>query len=173
VVLKAGAVIGGQGFGFVSDAGGHHQIPHVAGCIVEDDVRIGSHTCVDRGSLDDTVIGRGTKIDNLVQVAHNVRLGERCLIMACTGIAGSAQIGNDVIVAGHAGIIDHVRIGDGARVGAKSAVFGDVPAGTSVSGHPARSHRQFLRAQGALYRLTPLVTTLERLAAGQRDEPHV
>jgi len=164
VVLKAGAVIGGDGFGYLSGAAGHVRIPHVGGCILQDDVEVGSNSCVDRGSLDDTIIGRGTKLDNLVHVAHNVRIGERCLLMAGVGVAGSTRVGNDVILAGHVGVTDHLRIGDGARVAAKSAVFGDVDAGAVISGHPARSNRQFLRAQAALYRLTPLVTRLERLA---------
>jgi UDP-3-O-[3-hydroxymyristoyl] glucosamine N-acyltransferase len=164
VVLKAGAVIGGDGFGYLSGQAGHARIPHVGGCILEDDVEVGSNSCVDRGSLDDTVIGRGTKLDNLVHVAHNVRIGERCLLMAGVGVAGSTRVGNDVILAGHVGVTDHLRIGDGARLAAKSAVFGDVDAGAVMSGHPARSNRQFLRAQAALYRLAPLLTRLERLA---------
>jgi UDP-3-O-[3-hydroxymyristoyl] glucosamine N-acyltransferase len=164
VVIKAGAVLGGPGFGYLPDATGHHRIPHVGGCVIEDEVEIGSNTCVDRGSMSDTVIGRGTKLDNLVHVGHNVRLGERCLAMAGVGIAGSTRIGNDVILAGHVGVTDHLVIGDGARLAAKSAVFGDVPAGASFSGHPARPHRQFLRAQAALYRVAPIITELERLA---------
>jgi UDP-3-O-[3-hydroxymyristoyl] glucosamine N-acyltransferase len=164
VVLKAGAVIGGDGFGYLSDAAGHARIPHIGGCILEDDVEVGSNSCVDRGSLDDTVIGRGTKLDNLVHVAHNVRIGERCLLMAGVGVAGSTRVGHNVILAGHVGVTDHLRIGDGARIAAKSAVFGDVDAGAVMSGHPARANRQFLRAQAALYRLAPLLTRLERLA---------
>lgn len=163
VVLKAGAIIGGDGFGYLSDARGHTRIPHVGGCILEDEVEVGSNTCIDRGSVDDTVIGRGTKLDNLVQVGHNVRIGERCLIMAGVGIAGSTRVGNDVILAGHVGVTDHLVIGDRARIAAKSAIFGDVPPGTSFSGHPARPHRQFLRAQAAMYRLAPIVDELERL----------
>jgi UDP-3-O-[3-hydroxymyristoyl] glucosamine N-acyltransferase len=165
VVLKAGAVIGGDGFGYLSGASGHSRIPHVGGCIIEDEVEIGSNSCVDRGSVDDTVVGRGTKLDNLVHVGHNVRLGERCLVMAGVGIAGSTRIGNDVILAGHVGVTDHLVIGERARVAAKSAVFGDIPAGASFSGHPARPHRQFLRAQAALYRVAPIITELERLVA--------
>ena len=153
VVVKAGAVLGGDGFGYLSDGKGHTRIPHVGGCILEDEVEVGSNTCIDRGSIDDTVIGRGTKLDNLVQVGHNVRIGERCLIMAGVGIAGSTRVGNDVILAGHVGVTDHLAIGDRARIAAKSAIFGDVPAGASFSGHPARPHRQFLRAQAAMYRL--------------------
>jgi UDP-3-O-[3-hydroxymyristoyl] glucosamine N-acyltransferase len=163
VVIKAGAVIGGDGFGYLSDGKGHTRIPHVGGCILEDDVEVGSNTCIDRGSIDDTVVGRGTKLDNLVQVGHNVRIGERCLIMAGVGIAGSTRIGNDAILAGHVGVTDHLVIGDRARIAAKSAIFGDVPAGASFSGHPARPHRQFLRAQAAMYRLAPIVDELERL----------
>ncbi len=127
-------------------------------------MEVGSNTCIDRGSIDDTVIGRGTKLDNLVQVGHNVQIGERCLIMAGVGIAGSTRIGNDVILAGHVGVTDHLIIGDRARIAAKSAIFGDVPPGASFSGHPARPHRQFLRAQAAMYRLAPIVDELEELA---------
>jgi UDP-3-O-[3-hydroxymyristoyl] glucosamine N-acyltransferase len=165
VVLKAGAVIGGDGFGYVSTKEGHTRIPHIGGCILEDDVEVGSKTCIDRGSIDDTVIGRGTKLDNLVQVGHNVRIGERCLVMAGVGIAGSTRIGNEVILAGHVGVTDHLVLGDRARIAAKSAIFGDVPAGASFSGHPARPHRQFLRAQAAMYRLAPIVDELEELVA--------
>lgn len=165
-VIKAGAVIGGPGFGYLPDASGHHRIPHVGGCIIEDEVEIGSNSCVDRGSVDDTVVGQGTKIDNLVHVGHNVRLGRRCLLMAGVGIAGSTHIGDDVILAGHVGVTDHLVIGNRARIAAKSAVFGDIPAGASFSGHPARPHRQFLRAQAALYRVAPIITDLERLVPG-------
>jgi UDP-3-O-[3-hydroxymyristoyl] glucosamine N-acyltransferase len=169
VVIKAGAVIGGIGFGYLTDAAGHHRIPHVGGCVIEDEVEIGSNSCVDRGSVDDTVVGLGTKIDNLVHVGHNVRIGRRCLMMAGVGIAGSTHIGDDVILAGHVGVTDHLEIGDRARIAAKSAVFGDVPPGASFSGHPARPHRQFLRAQAALYRLPPLITGLERLVGEPAD----
>ena len=163
VVLKAGAVIGGQGFGYLSDRTGHHRIPHVGACVLGDDVEVGSHSCIDRGSIDDTVVSHGTKLDNLVHVGHNVQIGQRCLVMAGVGIAGSTRIGNDVILAGHVGITDHLVIGDRARIAAKSAIFGDVPPGASFSGHPARPHRQFLRAQAAMYRLAPIVDELERL----------
>ena len=166
-VLKAGAVIGGDGFGYLSGQGGHRRIPHVGGCILEDEVEVGSNTCVDRGSIDDTILGRGTKLDNLVHVGHNVQLGERCLAMAGVGIAGSTRIGNDVILAGHVGVTDHLVLGSGVRVGAKSAVFGDIPGGATYSGHPARPHRQFLRAQAALYRLAPIIDQVEQLVSKQ------
>ena len=170
VVIKGGAVIAGAGFGYLSDARGHHRIPHVGGCVIEDEVEIGSNSCVDRGSLNDTIIGQGSKLDNLVHVGHNVRIGRRCLLMAGVGIAGSTRIGDDVILAGHVGVTDHLVIGDRARIAAKSAVFGDIPAGASFSGHPARPHRQFLRAQAALYRVAPIITELERLAPGARRD---
>jgi UDP-3-O-[3-hydroxymyristoyl] glucosamine N-acyltransferase len=170
VILKAGAVIGGDGFGYLSRGSGHERIPHVGGCVIGDDVEIGSNSCVDRGSLDDTVIGQGTKLDNLVHVGHNVRIGERCLLMAGVGIAGSTRVGHDVILAGHVGVTDHLTIGDRAQVAAKSAVIGNVPAGSVFSGHPARPNRQVLRAQAALYRLAPIVGELESLVAERRRD---
>jgi UDP-3-O-[3-hydroxymyristoyl] glucosamine N-acyltransferase len=170
VVLKAGAVIGGSGFGFLRGTGGHLRMPQLGGCVLEDDVEIGSGTCIDRGSFEDTVIGQGSKIDNLVQVGHNVRLGARCLVMATTGIAGSCRIGDDVVIAGGVGVADHVTIGDRAVIGAKSVVFGpgQVAPGATVSGYPARPHRTFLRAQAALLRLPALVADLEELVAERR-----
>ena len=139
------------------------KIPQIGRCIIGDDVEIGANTTVDRGSIDDTVIGAGTKIDNLVQVAHNVRIGARCLIAAQVGIAGSTHVDDEVFLAGQAGIIDHVHVGRGTRVTVAAAVIGDVEAGATVSGYPARPHREFLRAQAALYRLAQIVDPLEAL----------
>lgn len=176
VILKAGAVIGGTGFGYLRGAAGHIRVPHHGQAILEDDVEIGSESCVDRGNFDDTVIGQGSKLDNLVQVGHNVRIGARCLIMATTGIAGSCRIGDDVVIAGGVGIADHAVIGAGAVVGAKSVVFGGgrIEPGAAVSGYPARPHRAFLRAQAALYRLAPVAERLAALAEGTGDDaaPH-
>ena len=168
VIVKAGAVIGGDGFGYLSRGSGHERIPHVGGCIIGDDVEIGSNSCVDRGSLDDTVIGQGTKLDNLVHVGHNVQIGERCLLMAGVGVAGSTRLGHDVILAGHVGVTDHLAIGDRVQVAAKSAVISNVPPGSVLSGNPARPNRQVLRAQAALYRLAPIVGDLESLVAERR-----
>ena len=169
VQIKAGAVIGGQGFGFLSSAKGHDRIPQTGGCVIEDDVEIGAGTCIDRGSLDDTVIGQGTKIDNLVHVAHNVRIGKHCLIMAGVGIAGSTRLGDGVVLAGQAGLAGHLTVGDGARVGAQAGVIASLPEGAAVSGYPARPHREFLRAQAALYRLAGHVDALEALVRPDED----
>ncbi|MGQ0704201.1 MAG: UDP-3-O-(3-hydroxymyristoyl)glucosamine N-acyltransferase [Gemmatimonadales bacterium] len=167
-VIKPGAVLGSPGFGFVSGPEGHARIPHVGACILGDDVEIGANSCVDRGSIADTVIGDGTKLDNLVHVGHNARIGARCLIMGGSVIAGSADIGDEVIVAGHAAVGGHFRVGNRARIAAKAGVISAVPDGADVSGFPARPHREFLRAQAALYRLARIATRLEELA-GSRD----
>lgn len=169
VTLKAGARVGGGGFGFVSAAGSHEPVTHVGQCVLEDDVEVGANCTIDRGSFGDTVIGAGTKIDSLVHVAHNVRIGRHCLIMAQVGIAGSTEIEDDVILAGQAGLADHLRIGRGARVAAQGGVVGDVPPGATVSGYPARSHREVLRQAAALKRLAPLVQRLEDLAREHPD----
>jgi UDP-3-O-[3-hydroxymyristoyl] glucosamine N-acyltransferase len=162
-VLKPGAVLGTPGFGFVAGAHGPTRIRHVGRCVIGDDVEIGANSCVDRGSIDDTVIGAGSKLDNLVHVGHNARLGARCLVMGGSVIAGSADIGDDVVIAGHAAVGGHFRVGHRARIGAKSGVISAVPDGTDVSGFPARPHREFLRAQAALYRLARIADQLERL----------
>jgi UDP-3-O-[3-hydroxymyristoyl] glucosamine N-acyltransferase len=164
VTVKAGAVIGGAGFGYISGAGGHRRIPHVGGCRIGDDVDVGANTCIDRGSIGDTVIGRGCKLDNLVHVAHNVRLGEDCLLMAGAMIAGSTRIGNRVVLAGQAGLIGHLEIGDDVRVAAQAGVISSLAAGEEVSGFPARPHRDFMRAAAAMYRLAPFARRLESMA---------
>jgi UDP-3-O-[3-hydroxymyristoyl] glucosamine N-acyltransferase len=163
VRVHAGARLGSDGFGYVFRGGGHEKIPHVGRCVVEPDVEIGANTTIDRGSIDDTVIGAGTKIDNLVHIAHNVRIGRLCLIMAQVGIAGSVRVEDGVILAGQVGISGHHTIGAGARLAAQAGVFGDVPAGETWSGYPARPHREALRAQAALFKLPSLLRGLERL----------
>ncbi|HSE28502.1 MAG TPA: UDP-3-O-(3-hydroxymyristoyl)glucosamine N-acyltransferase [Gemmatimonadales bacterium] len=164
VRLKTGAVVGGEGFGFRSGPDGHRRTRHVGGCILEDDVEVGAHTCVDRGSVDDTVIGAGSKLDNLVHVAHNVRLGRHCLVMAQVGISGSTRLGDGVIVAGQAGIGGHLVVGDRVRVGGQAGVTASVPARGDVSGYPARPHREQLRRDAALSRLARIAGQLEDLA---------
>ncbi|HKN66743.1 MAG TPA: UDP-3-O-(3-hydroxymyristoyl)glucosamine N-acyltransferase [Gemmatimonadaceae bacterium] len=168
VIVHAGARLGSDGFGYVYRAGRHEKIPHVGRCIIEDDVEIGANTTIDRGSIDDTVIGAGTKIDNLVHIAHNCRIGRLCLIMAQVGIAGSARIEDGCIIAGQVGISGHHTIGKGSTVAAQAGVFGDIPAGETWSGYPARPHKQALRAQAALFRLAPLMRQLEKLLNSAR-----
>ncbi len=169
VWCKAGAIIGGAGFGFVTGPLGHTRVPQVGGCILEDDVEVGSCSCVDRGSLGDTVIGRGSKLDNHVHVGHNVRMGSDCLLMAGVGISGSTRLGNRVVLAGQSGVAGHLTLGDDVKVGGKSAVISSVPSGMSVSGYPARPHREFLKALAALYRLAPHHEALESLATERED----
>ena len=161
--IHSGARIASDGFGYVFRNGRHEKIPHVGRCVIGDDVEIGANTTIDRGSIGDTIIGSGTKIDNLVQIGHNVRIGSLCLLMSQVGIAGSARIGNGVIIAGQAGIGGHVHIGDGARIAGQAGVFGDVPAGESWSGYPARPHREALRATGALFKLSGMMRKLEKV----------
>jgi UDP-3-O-[3-hydroxymyristoyl] glucosamine N-acyltransferase len=168
VELHAGVRIGSDGFGYVFRGGAHQKIPHVGRCIIEDDVEIGANTTIDRGSIDDTVIGAGTKIDNLVHVGHNVRIGRLCLLMAQVGIAGSTRIGDGVIFAGQAGIGGHINIGDGARIAGQAGVFGDVPAGESWSGYPARPHKESLRATAALFKIAGMIRGLEKLLAKEK-----
>lgn len=169
VRVHAGARIGSDGFGYVFRGGVHEKIPHVGRCILESDVEIGANTTIDRGSIGDTVIGAGTKIDNLVQIGHNVRMGRRCLVMSQVGISGSARIEDDCIVAGQAGVGGHLTIGRGARIGGQAGVFGDVPAGQTWSGYPARPHREALRAQAALFKLPSLLRGIERLLGERPD----
>lgn len=163
VIVHAGARLGSDGFGYVYHDGRHEKIPHVGRCIIEDDVEIGANTTIDRGSIDDTVIGAGTKIDNLVHIAHNCRIGRLCLIMAQVGIAGSVHVEDGCVVAGQVGISGHHTIGKGATLAAQAGVFGDIPSGETWSGYPARPHKEALRAHAALFRLAPLMRRLEKL----------
>jgi UDP-3-O-[3-hydroxymyristoyl] glucosamine N-acyltransferase len=174
-VVKAGTVLGGAGFGYISGPEGHLRIPHVGGCVIGDDVDIGANCCVDRGSVDDTVIGAGTKLDNHVHIGHNARLGKGCLVMGGSVVAGSADIGDGVIMAGHTAIAGHFRVGNRARIGAKSGVISAVPDDADYTGFPARPHRDFLKAQAAMYRLAKITDELEALVRtrsgnGQTDD---
>ena len=173
VIVHTGAVLGSDGFGYIPGKSGetHRKIPHVGRCLIGDDIEIGANTCIDRGSVDDTVIGSGTKIDNLVHIAHNVRIGARCLIMAQAGIAGSSQIEDDVIIAGQAGVPDHITIGRGARLLVQSGTVADIPAGETWFGTPARNRRDFLRGQVALYRLAKIVGEVEDLVKSKPGSP--
>lgn len=170
VVLHAGAQVGREGFGFIPRPTGAVRIPHVGRCVLEHDVEIGANACVDRGSVDDTVIGAGSKIDNLVHIAHNVRVGRFCFITAQVGTAGSTRFEDGVQVGGQAGFAGHLTVGPRATVAAQAGVFGDIPGGEMWSGYPARPHKEQMRSQAALMRLARLVRPIERLLAGGADE---
>lgn len=153
-ILHSGVVIGSDGYGFATHEGRHHKIPQVGIVRIEDDVEIGAGTTVDRAALGETVIGEGTKIDNLVQIGHNVKIGKHCLLVAQVGIAGSTELGDYVVAAGQVGIAGHLKIGKGAQIAAKTAVLDDVADGMKVMGIPAIAFREFARREVALKRLT-------------------
>jgi UDP-3-O-[3-hydroxymyristoyl] glucosamine N-acyltransferase len=169
VVVQSGARVGSDGFGYIFRDGEHQRIPHVGRCIIGNDVDIGANSTIDRGSIDDTVIGDGTKIDNLVHVGHNVRVGKLCLLMAHVGISGSVILEDGVIMAGQSGVAGHVTIGAGARIAGAAGVISDVPAGESWSGYPARPHTQSLRASAALLKLAGLMRRIERMLDAQNN----
>jgi UDP-3-O-[3-hydroxymyristoyl] glucosamine N-acyltransferase len=156
VILQPGVVLGGDGFGYAKNGSTHHKVPQIGRVVIEDDVEIGANTCVDRATTGETRIKRGTKIDNLVQVAHNVVLGENCVIAAQVGISGSTEVGNHVVMGGQAGVGGHLVIGDRAVVGGQAGVTKSVPPNTVVSGYPAREHRAAKR----LYAHTALLPDL-------------
>jgi UDP-3-O-[3-hydroxymyristoyl] glucosamine N-acyltransferase len=153
VIIHPGVRIGQDGFGYLPSPRGHQKIPQARRVIIQDDVEIGANSTIDRGSTRDTVIGEGTKIDNLVQIAHNVTIGRHCLIAGQAGISGSSQVGDFVMMGGQVGIADHVTVGAGAMLGAQSGYMNDVPAGTRWLGSPALPVRDFVRGTAALRRL--------------------
>lgn len=154
VILHAGAVIGSDGFGYVKDQGQIYKFPQQGSVIIEDNVEIGANTTVDRGSLSDTVIGAGTKIDNLCQIAHNVKIGKNVLMAAQCGVSGSVTIGDDVTMGGQTGIADNITIGDNVTIGGKSCVIGDIKEKSVVWGFPARPIAQTKRQMAVLAWLT-------------------
>jgi UDP-3-O-[3-hydroxymyristoyl] glucosamine N-acyltransferase len=163
VTVHPGSVLGADGFGYVFDGQAHRKIPQVGRVVVEDDVEIGANVAVDRATLGQTVIGRGTKIDNLVQIGHNTVVGAGSIIVAQAGVAGSCRIGRGVVLAGQAGVADHVTVGDGAQVGSQAGVHRDVPAGAGVIGTPAMPGDTGLRALAAIGRLPDLLRDVRAL----------
>ena len=153
VIVHPGVHIGQDGFGYLPGAVGHLKVPQVGRVIVQDDVEIGAGTTIDRGASRDTVIGEGTKIDNLVQIGHNVTIGRHCLIAGQAGISGSCTLGDYVMLGGKVGLADHITVGEGAQLGAASGVMHDVPAGEQWIGAPARPARVFMREVATLARL--------------------
>lgn len=164
VIIQSGSVIGSDGYGYVQDAQGRHvKRPHVGIVVLEDDVEIGANSCVDRATFGATVIKQGTKIDNLVQIGHNVTVGEGCLLVAHCAIGGSTTLGRGVVLGGQVAITDHVTVGDGVMVAGKSGIASSVKGGSVVSGIPAIDHRIWLRASSAFAKLPQLVKDLRDL----------
>jgi UDP-3-O-[3-hydroxymyristoyl] glucosamine N-acyltransferase len=146
VIIHPGARIGQDGFGFAMGPRGHLKVPQIGRVIIQDDVEIGANTTIDRGANRDTLIGEGTKIDNLVQIAHNVTIGRHCVIVSQVGVSGSTELGDFVVIGGQAGVTGHLKIGMGAQIGAQSGVMADVPPGARMGGSPARNAREWLRS---------------------------
>jgi UDP-3-O-[3-hydroxymyristoyl] glucosamine N-acyltransferase len=177
VTVHCGAVIGNDGFGYAPDGAGWYKIPQIGIVVIEDDVEIGANTAIDRAALTVTLIRRGTKIDNLVQIAHNCIIGENCMIVSQVGISGSSKLGNHVTLAGQVGLAGHLEIGDNVMVGAQSGVPGDLPANAVFTGYPAVPHKEWLKYSMTLPRLPDMrrtqnvlekrVAELERKLAGK------
>ncbi len=163
VILHSGVVVGSDGFGFAQDGNRLEKVPQLGKVVIEDDVEIGANTTIDRATLGQTRICKGTKIDNQVQIAHNVKIGEHSILVAQVGIAGSSKIGNKVILAGQVGVGGHLSIGDNCRVGAKSGVHKSIQPDSDVSGYPAINHKQFLRSALIQTKLPELNSRIKQL----------
>ena len=162
-IIHSGVRLGSDGFGYTFANGQHRKVPQVGGVIIGNDVEIGANSTIDRGSVGPTEIGNGVKIDNLVHIGHNVRVGDLSIIVAQVGISGSTVVGKGVTLAGQAGLPGHLSIGDGATIAAKSAPFNDVPAGATYGGYPAVPHREFLKSQAALLKLHEFIRRVRKL----------
>jgi len=165
VIIQASSTIGAVGFGYTFFDGAHHLLPHNGGVVIEDFVEIGANTCIDRAKFGNTIIGAGTKIDNLVQIGHNVVLGKCCLLASQSGVAGSSRLGDGVVLAGQAGLADNIEIGDGAMIGAQGGVMGNVAAGAKLAWTPAVDVKEAARMLAHLFRLPKLAKELKRLTA--------
>jgi UDP-3-O-[3-hydroxymyristoyl] glucosamine N-acyltransferase len=162
-VVHAGVVLGGDGFGYTFHQGAHHKVPQVGRTVLEEDVEVGANATIDRAALGETRIGAGTKIDNLVQVGHNVTVGRHCILCGQAGIAGSARLGDGVVLAGQAGVAGHIELGDGVQVAAKSAALSSLPPGSRVAGIPAIDLRRWRRQAALLSRLETMSRRLRAL----------
>jgi len=162
-IIDSGSVIGADGFGLVKDNNIHHKIPHIGGVILGDSVWIGSNCCVDRGTLSNTIIGKGSKLDNLIHIAHNVQIGKNCIISGQVGIAGSSILEDNVTLAGQVGIVGHIIIGKDSTVAAKSAVYQSLEPGSFVSGIPARHHKNRIRQDVVINQLPDILNRIRKL----------
>ncbi len=162
-IIHPGAVVGSDGFGYVKDREKQYKIPQVGGVVIEDDVEIGANVTIDRATVGNTIIGCGTKVDNLVQIAHNVKIGRNCIIIAQVAIGGSVEIGDGVVLAGQVGVRDHIKIGNGVMVGAQSGIGHDISDKQIFSGSPAIPHKEWLRAQSIYEKLPGLLKRLREL----------
>jgi UDP-3-O-[3-hydroxymyristoyl] glucosamine N-acyltransferase len=163
VIIQANSTVGSTGFGYSLIDGSHKLIPHNGGVVIEDFVEIGANCCVDRAKFGNTVIGAGTKIDNLVQIAHNVVIGKCCLIAAQAGISGSCKLGDGVVLAGQVGLVDNIEIGDGTMIGAQAGVMSGTEAGARLLGSPAMDIRDAMKVFGLMKRLPKLAESLKQL----------
>jgi len=163
VIIHMGAVIGADGFGFAFEGGKYHKLPQMGNVVIEDDVEIGANTTVDRATMGETLIKQGAKIDNLVQIAHNVQIGENTVVAAQTGFSGSIKVGNGVKIGGQAGFVGHIEIGDNALIGAQSGVTKSVPENAFISGYPARPHIKAKREEASLAKLPDLLKKIKIL----------
>lgn len=164
VILQSGVRIGGDGYGYVQKEDGTHvKIPQAGRVVIEDDVEVGANTTIDRAAMDTTLIKKGTKIDNLVQIAHSVEVGENTIIISQAGIAGSSKIGKNVIIAGQAGIPDHIKVGDNSIVAAQCGVISDLPPGSKVVGSPHMKIKDFWRSQANIRKIPKLIKELNAL----------
>ncbi len=162
VIIHSGSIIGSDGFGYAKTRTDYKKIPHVGKVIIEPHVEIGANCTIDRGTLGNTILGEGTKIDNLVQIAHNVKIGKHTVIAAQSGIAGSSTIGNNVKIGGQVGIAGHLTIGDHVTIGAQSGVIGNIPDGITISGYPAREHLSALRREAYINRIPFILEQLKK-----------
>lgn len=169
VVLHSGTVIGSDGFGYAQHEGRHHKIPQLGNVVIEDDVELGANVTVDRATFGSTIIKQGTKIDNHVQIAHNVTIGEHCIIVAQVGIAGSTRLGNHVMIGGQAGLVDHLTIGDQVRIASGAGVTNHVQTGKTVGGRPAVDHNTWRKAQVLQYQLPDMRNDLRVLKKEVED----
>ncbi len=162
-VIQPSAVIGSDGFGFTTKDGVHTKVPQVGNVVIEDDVEIGSHDGIDRAAMGSTVIGHGTKIDNLVHIGHNCKIGPNCLIVAQTGISGSTQVGHNVTFGGQVGTVGHIKIGANSVYAARSGIIGNMPEGVFCAGFPVQTHVEWLRMQAAMKHLPEMHKKLKQL----------